>query len=313
MTKKEKFKEKFKEKHISGLKKLNKIYNSKIPLNELFNNINNSIDSNSWFSIKERNQFRKENLLQFKNTKTSIKIIKCNKLIILPTDEQKEILLRLMKAYRLMYNRTIRMMRSKWKNNEKTSTNFKYIRTYLLKNEKDTLRRQYKAPSHMLDGAIKLACASYKSAFTNYRNGNIKYFNIRYLKNNKKSHIIDIEKTAFSKNTFYKTFIKGEMKNKEDFCYTNIKYDSKLHYNTQTKRFTLLIPEKIESLNNNKNNDYISIDPGVRTFLSCLTNNNTIEISNNNQKYIKSKLLKIDKINSLTNLKNKKKLFLKGL
>ncbi len=305
--KRESGKKKFKSKHVNGLKKLNKLYNDKIPLNELFDDINNSVDSNSWFSIKESNKFRKINSLKFKDDKISTKIIKCKKLIILPTIEQKKILLKFMNAYRLMYNRTIKLMRSNWKNNKKTSTNFKYIRTYLLKNEKNAIRYQYNVPSHMLDGAIKLACASYKSAFSNYKNGNIKHFNIRYLKKLKKSHIFDIEKTAFNKINFYKTFIKGKLKNKEGFDYTNITCDCKLHYNTQTKRFTLLIPENLEPFNNYKNNDYISIDPGVRTFLNCLTNNNMIEISNNGQKHIKTKLLEIDKINNSTNLKNKKR------
>ena len=67
--------------------------------------------------------------------------------------------------------------------------------------------KQYNAPSHMLDGAIKLACASYKSAFSNFKNGHIRHFNIRYLKKNKKSHIFDIEKVYFNETSFYSSFL----------------------------------------------------------------------------------------------------------
>ncbi len=185
-----------------------------------------------------------------------------------------------------MYNRTILFMRKRWNNHEKTTTSFKTIRTYFLKEEKDKIRKYYNAPSHMLDGAIKLACASYKSAFTNFRNGNIKHFRIRYLKENKDSHILDIEKTSFNEKTFYKTILGNEMKNNEDYNYKNIEKDSKLHYNVKTKKFTLLVPIEDEIINNKPNNDYISIDPGVRTFLTCLTNNNVIEICQENNKKI---------------------------
>jgi len=46
---------------------------------------------------------------------------------------------------------------------------------------------------------------SYKSALTNCRNGNIKHFNIIFLKQKKDTHIMNIEQQYFNKDTICKT------------------------------------------------------------------------------------------------------------
>ncbi len=201
--KSKKYKHNLKKSHIKLIEQLNKKYSNKIPLNELFNDTSNVINSDSWFSISKSDKFNKDNLLSFNKNINKDKLIKCKKVILLPSNEQKLILLKMLEAYRIMYNRTINTIRKRWFNNERTNINFQYLRTYILKSEKDDIIKQFNVPSHMLDGAIKLACASYKSAFTNFKHGNIKYFQINYLKNSKKSHIFDIEKCSFNKNTFY--------------------------------------------------------------------------------------------------------------
>ena len=183
--KSKKYKHNLKKSHIKLIEQLNKKYSNKIPLNELFNDTPNVINSDSWFSISKSDNFNKDNLLSFNNNINKDKLIKCKKVILLPSNEQKLILLKMLEAYRIMYNRTINTIRKRWFNNERTNINFQYLRTYILKSEKDDLIKQFNVPSHMLDGAIKLACASYKSAFTNFKQGNIKKFQINYLKNSK--------------------------------------------------------------------------------------------------------------------------------
>jgi putative transposase len=44
-------------------------------------------------------------------------------------------------------------------------------------------------------------------------------------------------------------------------------------------------------------NNYISIDPGIRTFLNCTTNNSYIEIGNNIKDKLKNEILRFEKIN----------------
>ncbi len=153
---------------------------------------------------------------------------------------------------------------------------------------------------HILDGAIKLACTSYKSAISNLRNKNIKHFRIRYLKQTKKSKILDVELQYFSKkyNSFCQNVLGKHMKT-DGFDLSEIRtnslygHDCKLHYNINSNRFTLFIPIKEKSLKNNKK-DFISIDPGVRTFITGISSKHNINIGTNISNVIKSYIYKID-------------------
>ena len=233
---------------------------------------------------------------------------------------------------------------NKLRNNNNLITNFSIIRTYFIKNELKYLAKKYKTPVHTLSYAVKLACASYKSALTNLRNGNIRYFNVRYLKQNKNSYIMDIEKTAFSNTSFFSTILGKYMKTKplyngKLFDFKSIKNDSKLHYNKKTKRFTLLVPEEytehynkklklyeemkditinktLKQRNINKPKDkvlikkeeYISIDPGLRTFLNCISNDKYIEIGKNMRDNYYKLFKKIDDIEKTEYFKDKNKI-----
>jgi hypothetical protein len=90
-----------------------------------------------------------------------------------------------------------------------STLDFKNIRTYFIKSKinKNQKKSIYKGDNktkiriHILDSAVKLACANYKSAFTNLRNGNIRKFRIRYWKYKKPKHMMDIEPSFISHNT----------------------------------------------------------------------------------------------------------------
>ena len=202
---------------------------------------------------------------------------------------------------------------SKIKEDNSIITDEKIIRTYFLKEKIKKISNEYKTPIHCLDYAVKLVCSSYKSALTNLKNRNIKHFTLRYIKKTKSSFIIDIEKTAIKQNTIYPSFLGDVLKNRENIKYTNI-FDSKIHYNVDTKQFTLLVPieEEKDVLNNN---DWICIDPGIRTFLNCKTNKGYIEIGKNLSDKLKTKIKlldKQDKINKET-LSNKLKEKIKNI
>lgn len=202
---------------------------------------------------------------------------------------------------------------SKIKEDNSIITDEKIIRTYFLKEKIKKISNEYKTPIHCLDYAVKLACSSYKSALTNLKNRNIKHFTLRYIKKTKSSFIIDIEKTAIKNNTIYPSFLGNVLKNRENIKYTNF-FDSKIHYNVDTKQFTLLVPiEKEKDVLNN--NDWICIDPGIRTFLNCKTNKGYIEIGKNLSDKLKTKIKlldKQDKINKET-LSNKLKEKIKNI
>jgi IS605 OrfB family transposase len=188
--------------------------------------------------------------------------------------------------------------------NYKMILDYKIIRTYFLKEQIDNISKIYKTPVHTLNNAVHLACTSFKSAITNFKNGNINKFRVKKIKSDKNTILMDIEKNAFSKDG--KTFIKTIL-GKEVLNYSNIKYninnDCKLHYNRNTKKFILLVPEEVIIKNENINNNYISIDPGLRTFLNCTTNNSYIEIGKNIKTNLKKNILRLDKISLIKNKK----------
>ena len=202
-----------------------------------------------------------------------------------------------------MYNNTVNYLRNCKYNKQDCVYNFKKLRTYHLKDTINIIARKYKIPIHVIDGSIKLACASYKSALTNLKNGNIKHFIIRYIKKSKPSHVISIEKSFFFKNGFCKNFL-GEMKNNSNFSYLNIKCDSKLHYDKNYNRFTLLVPLKENVKKEPEKNNYIGVDPGTRTFLTGVSNKKIVSIGNNLTSTIKTTFNCLDNITNNKNINN---------
>lgn len=377
MIKKKKNKD-FYEKKYNDLKNNIDLYSKKVPLYNLFLNNNNNINTNSWFDKKVYNtEINDNNVYEFIKSDIEIpdKILKCEKIILLPTKEQKELLLNMLEGYRLIYNHTLKFIKkrayNKFHNNriiseqeikvkteKKEYTKYikehkknlnnkekecvdiiddvinnifkkeirqfqienlkkednndiilddKKIKTYFIKDEIHKVSKKFRTPVHTLNYAVKLACSSYKSCLTNLKNGNIKHFNVRYIKSNKPSLIMDIEKKAINKKSFITTVLGKEMKNNKNIEYI-VNNDCKLHYNRNKDRFTLLVPKEVENIIKYHNKEeYISIDLGLRTLMNCKTNKEYIELGNNVQSVIKKNLEKQDKYNKIENKRIKDK------
>jgi putative transposase len=279
-------------------------HNYRIPFNSFYNLSFKQAQTTSWFNIEKSKINTDLELKKLNNIPFKSELIKCKKVIILPNNQQKEILFNWFESYRKMYNYTLIFIRKLIDEKHKKRYNFRYIRTYIAKESKNKLIKESNINSHILDGAIKLACASYKSASTNCINGNIKSFTIRPIKQSKKSKIIDLEKCYFNKDGFCKNSL-GKMETKCDFNFNEITSDCKLHYNKMDDRFTLLIPIYSETkINNNK--EFISIDPGINTFLTGFTSNNICKIGTNIKKYMTGNLNKIDKLSKTNNKLSRK-------
>lgn len=356
MRKKKKHNKEFYKKKYKELEDNIHLFSKKIPLYNLFLD-NKNIKTNSWYNeevystnINDENNytFIDSTIKDDKNEK----LLKCDKIILLPTKKQQELLLNMLEGYRLIYNYTLKFIKTRSYNkihknnvisneqlnvkeeksldlkknrNEKINRlreennndlilDSKILKTYFLKDEIHKVSKKFKTPVHTLNYAVQLACASYKSCLTNLKNGNIKYFNIRYLKKDKQSLIMDIEKCVINNKSFFTSVLGKEMKNNQNIDYiTN--HDCKLHYNRNKNRFTLLIPKDVSKIINTKSeNEYISIDLGLRSLMNCKTKNQYIKIGTNIQKETKKHILKIDKYKELKNITiNKKEKILKRL
>jgi len=147
---------------------------------------------------------------------------------------------------------------------------------------------------HILDRAIKLACSNYKSAITNFRNKNIPKFRIRYWKINQTKKILKVEKDDMIKTKFLysiNAYLDGE---KYDIK-NNVEAECILTYDTTTDEYYLYAPSKLKKIDDDQINDTISLDPGLRTFLTGVSNTKGVQICNNLMPKLELYLNKIGK------------------
>lgn len=204
----------------------------------------------------------------------------------------------------------------KIKNTEEKKINnlFRYerLRTNVLKDIrnhiqiKSTDNKNKRIRTHILDTAIKMACTSYKSCISNFINGNIKKFKIKYWRHNRNKKIIEIESEFIINNKmFYNVFGDFTYKyNNKDYVLQ--KETLKIMYVKDINKYYLLISEKIDLVDTNSKK-YIAIDQGLKPFVACRTNNELISLGSNTSTMVKEYLKRIDNINNANDLTNQQK------
>ena len=303
--KRKKQQKKQKKKNIKEYRRKIKNFNNSIwlPTNLKYTTLNN----NTWFEIKEATS-DKQNKFKHKYDKPdySTNLIKCKKVIIDLNKKQHNIMQCWLNAYSLMFNETLRFIKKAYLNKEKISYNFKILRTHYLKHIRDDIIKKSgsngeQAKAHNLDYAIKTACANYKSCLTNYKRGNIRHFRIRYWRHNRQIKVMDIERQYFKdRGLCYSIF--GSI----NYTYNGKKYDikeikstCKISYNTLTNQYILFVPEKFKATKHNVDNKVIALDPGIRTFMTGISENKVVQIGNDTSNHIKPYLKRLDRIKGL--------------
>lgn len=292
-------------------------------------NINyTQLKNNTWFDHFQYN----DSNIYFKNKKLNIEkfkkkqdIRKCIKVDMYPTKLQKQILNRWFKTYILMYNETLKTIKQKVKNDKNFDVVYTTLRTKYLKQFRNSLindsgidinidGKHYDSEiyTHILDTAIKLACANYNSIITNFKRGNIKKYRIRYWRLNKKNKILEIERGYIINNSIcpnrlgeIKCFYDGKPFNINDIV-TKYKSDIKLLYNEETKQYTILIAEHVEINDEEKTNKVIILDPGIRAFLTGISENGIEKIGTNLSEKISKLIKKKENIELTKKIINKK-------
>jgi hypothetical protein len=192
---------------------------------------------------------------------------------------------------------------------DKNFFNFYNIRSKLLnikkeiikKSQIESIKRNTEIYTHILDYSIKQVCTNIKSAMTNLFNGNINKFKIKYWKKTRPSQTMDIELHYIRNNKICYPIL-GDMKyiyNKKEILLDKITSSVKINYNKITDEYTLLIPVKIEKIENNtsnKKNKLISLDPGLRTFMTGVSENSSLNIGNGINEHIKKRLKRLQLI-----------------
>ena len=296
------------------------------------------VDTNSWFSIDKCVSSETTNMKIKKSDKlpnVEYKMIKVN-MILNPT--HKKILNNWFKASTLMYNETLNYIKSNYSfaKNEITKNKIigekEFYNSYGIRNKmkdikskiqndfmfiikkEETLSKKKDIKClidiHTLDKTIFQLTQNIKSAVSNIRNGNFKFFRMKYWKYTRPSQTIELEKSKIKDGILCKTIFKDlpEIKyyyNRKKYELNNINCDFKINYNSITNKYTMMIPVPINKVNSNNANNSIVLDPGLRTFMTGISNNEYLSIGNDIHSKIKSKLNNLNVIKNNENISDK--------
>jgi transposase len=190
----------------------------------------------------------------------------------------------------------------------------------------DNYQKDTRIYTHILDEAIHQLCSNIKSAISNLKNGNIKKFRIKYWKLTRPSMTMTVEQSYIKNNqllfnrlgtiNYYYGNQKIKIANEDELKLSNkelleinklkIEKSVKINYNSILKEYYLIIPKEVKKIENNlEKNKFISLDPGLRTFLTGVSNNSYVEIQNDINKIISNKIEKLDSIKNNKNIPNK--------
>jgi len=288
---------------------------------------------NSWFSMKQYKPKKKNSLTTFcqsstssivgkwecedtkqKKKKRKTEIMGVRKYRLLPTNRQKVILTKWMNTSRYTYNQTIHKI-----NNEKQKINFYNLRNKITPEKKILPTKKWilDTPKDIRANAVQEAVTAYKSAFSNLKNKNIKYFKVRY--RSKKHNLcnqITIQKSAIkllstSKKGLkvYSSYLNGSLRIKNDTI-DKINHDIKIVHYKDCNQWYICVPRKSKLTTVLENQGSVaSIDPGDKTLLTIYDKNgNVIKVGTND---MKNKLVpiykRIDKLVSLRSRSIKRK------
>ena len=283
------------------------------------------INTNTWFDMSKQDSLEHKKNCNIKYKNTTKEVIKCKKIIMVLDINQKNILQKWFDAYTDMYNEGVKYIKTNYiitkhsinrdqilnqiniaKNNEqKHFDNFYFLRSEL-KNIRDQLKIDAQINTHTLDYALHQLCSNIKSGQTNLIRNNFKRFRIKYWRKNRPSQTIEIEKVYIRNNMICpkKLGLIKYIYNKKEYILDNITTNVKINYNKITDEYSLLIPIKFNTITNN-NNKLISLDPGIRTFMSGISENGAINIGTNVNNQIGKQIRRINKIKNNVNIPNK--------
>lgn len=257
-----------------------------------------NIKTNSWFDIKctKNDAFNKRK----KKRNINYNYVDTYKIILYPTDEQKNIINDWLNYCLLIYNLTNTYIKTIINdNNKKTVLNFYNLRKQL-KPTITLLRESNNLNKHTADYTIKHCIEMFKSAISNCKS--INKFNIRDLKFNKRRKNLVIEPISVSRK-YNGIFIRelGEMKTSQPL--NIITQNSILQYDSYKKTYVIITPKTTNKTVEVEQYKKCGVDIGVRTFMTVYSQANSYEIGTNTKNTIDRINNRLDKIRSSYNKK----------
>jgi len=190
-------------------------------------------------------------------------IIRTRKYCLDINPAQKSIILNWMTHCRNVYNKCI----------EKKANTFNYMKLKLEVFNEIYGDNKKDCPYDILTDEVKSYCSNLKSAISNKKAGNIKFFELKP-RNLIKWQSILIPKKSIQKTGFFRTKL-GKINNFENkINFNDIECDCRLLYNKILNKFYLYVPEHKKPINNRKKRDVVALDPGEKVFMSYYSLNN---------------------------------------
>jgi transposase len=213
-----------------------------------------------------------------------IKIIRTKRVRIYPTDDQQTTLLNWIDSFKEMFNATNTFIKTKMMNEDNTVPKISVIKAKKFLNFQEIRRKQYDIKQtlikndvkvHMLDDALKHCVAKYKTCLANFKAGHCKNFTISDWDVDKRSEILIIETSFFSKTKINGFCLKdlGEMKSSSSLL--GIKNTSTLVFDRYKGTWFIMIPREVDG--------YTTIKPKVPKAKSTKQSTNNKKSTSNNK------------------------------
>ncbi|CAH6421108.1 Transposase [uncultured virus] len=291
-------------------------------------NIPKQLNKNNWFETEvltgNYNYFK----IKKKKTDQNVNpIIKCRKIKLFFSKQQREYFSQIIGTYRYFYNRTVayfnnydKKLKISWfyldKPNieskiiinidDKNPFNFISMRSLLKKDLPDWILPNY--PSHLIDQAINECFDRFNTCLNNYKKTK-KKFSLKFKSKKQTVQTINLEKIMINKktNSIFNNWKLGDryifrnLKTSENFNKYEIK-GSSISLHKILKKYTLNLNYETESTIN-KSRKICSIDPGIRNFLTVYSQTKVLEIGRNTTEKIYKICKEIDIIQSRMNRK----------
>ena len=292
--------------------------------------------------LREIDKEKKDERKELKKRIDALKSIKNRYLRVLKfncylTDNQEQVITRLFGAFRWFYNRTLEFCKrtNKW--------SFYTVRDQMRKEglleKPDWWDADFEIPFRIIRGAIEDCCSAYKSAKSNFDNGNISRFELKpktkkddsqtlllyedmFSKTNKlcpsilktlgtieakcvrsKRHKL-VENTDLSDEKEY--LVEEEEGETIQFSEFNIQHDCRMSF--KNGRYTLLVPEERDYEEWRVESSWVAIDEGLRSLLTGYSPmGHSFELGKGMYSRFKHVYLRMDKIRSLADKATTKK------
>jgi len=252
--------------------------------NKTLEKVNSGVKPN-WMNLRDMlvTNYTKKNSNEYKHFDTKLKELR---------EKQKELVKKLNKIILLDEKKIINDNINDIKKNIQNINQQRRDAVKKIKGEKNTYINEWElnTPKEVRTCAIKELCSAYTTGLSQFKSGNIKYFNLKYKKKTNNNKCVSIPKSLISiidnkdikiapeflKNDCIIKIGKRTIKKNKNI---QINHDCKII--KRKNKYWILIPISVDVKEKKRPFNYCGVDPGVRTFMTTFSNTGCTEYKHN--------------------------------